>query len=800
MQPKTVVILCAIVAALFLAAAAAALEKAIDIPTTHLDGAYQTASGLFRLHAGHFPGRDFFPYLGVGVLYTLYPFFAAAGADLAASVFAAYLAIWVAGALAVTLVWHLVWRGSSFLVSLVCGAFLTYVLGILTFNPDVLAFKFVSLSVNEFVLLYAASFLLTVAMTRLLWPAAGMRRCLMVGSVFFVCVSAYYVMSLAQAGTFLLLFLGVLWFRFVWPPSWIWRSLAAAIAMTLLLVTVADMARDNSVMRWALSPGASLRPLRAWLPYFAAFWMFVILGTSRSSWRTYLWAGALSGSLTLWSNDFAWSTSLLVTALFLVGAYRARELGIANAVLYAMAGLITAGALFFAACGGYPERMFAYNFLDVAQDQWWYFAMWEERYRIFSLQDLAKLILPRNVLAAAILVAVAAYAIRQRSLAVTLLLWVGLALAAGGVVASVGGYLGRYFDGLYFWAYVVVVVTFLRLFWVGSWRFSSRGPLPHELAGFAVHVPGALLVLSLAVFGKSYVGLHAARESAAASVDRFYVAELGGYLKSAWVPYVETARKLSNSVVFEEYWGVLSAIQRRTPDWPVDSVIHALGSKRELLASKVFSQADTIVTTRSSYSSIWQPWLVSENYWFYSPLFHEFEVVGMGPHTVIWRRGARQVFEPMDCQPAEQGAGIVINVTKLGYAEIEVAYRADAEPKRKLVMLRNNINNVGGMRGYFSIDPSKMTLVFPAFFKETGPQALDFRVVPKRSTALVHVAACQARRIGRAIPEVLDGIPKAMEECKVKPESPIAEPFWPWESREPSQKTGSTESCDGQAR
>ena len=89
-----------------------------------------------------------------------------------------------------------------------------------------------------------------------------------------------------------------------------------------------------------------------------------------------------------------------------------------------------------------------------------------------------------------------------------------------------------------------------------------------------------MLFASLAILGNAYLGLSAARKYAAASVDHFHVAELGGYLKSSWKPYVETARKLSGSVVFEEYWGILSAIQRRTPDWPVDSVIHALGSKR----------------------------------------------------------------------------------------------------------------------------------------------------------------------------------------------------------------------------
>ena len=55
----------------------------------HLDGAFQTASGLFRLEAGEWPGKDFLPYLGIAPVSLLYPVFALRGGDLAASVFAA---------------------------------------------------------------------------------------------------------------------------------------------------------------------------------------------------------------------------------------------------------------------------------------------------------------------------------------------------------------------------------------------------------------------------------------------------------------------------------------------------------------------------------------------------------------------------------------------------------------------------------------------------------------------------------------------------------------------------------------
>jgi hypothetical protein len=791
------VLLCVVLGALLLAAGALALGRALHIPTMHLDGAYQTASGLFRLHAGDLPGRDFFPYLGVGVLYLIYPLFELAGAHLAASVFVAQFAVWIACAWSVALVWRLVWNGSSFLVALVCGASLTYALAALAFNPDILDLQFVLLSVNEFILLYSAVWMFSVVTIGLLWPTVRPFAILLAGSALFLFCSICYATTGIQEATFLLVFPGLVWFRFCWPAKWVWRSLAAAMVMTLVLIGLVDIARETNIVQWALTPGYSLRPLRAWLPYFAAFWMIVILGKSRNSRRLSVLAGALNGSLLLWSNDFAWSTAMLTAACFAFVGYRSRTIDAVNVTIYAVAGLLTATLLFVAACGGHPLSMLEYNFLDVARDQWWYFASWDERYRIFSPGDVVKLAAPRNVMAILVLIAVAVHAIRKRSPATALLFWVGLALAAGGVVASVGGHLGSYFAGLHFWAYTISVVAFLRLFWEGSLRFAVRRPRPDAASGLSVGSRGILLAASFAILGNAYFGLGAARQYAAASADHFLVPELGGYLKSSWKPYVETARKLSGSVVFEEYWGVLSAIQKRTPDWPVDAVIHALGSKRELLASKVFSQADTVVTTRSSYSSVWQPWLVSENYWLYSRLFREFDIVDMGPHTVIWRRGATNVFEPLDCRIAEQGAGVVVIARKTGYAEIEVTYRVDDDPKRKLVMLRNNINIVGGMRGYFSIDPSKTSLVFPAFLKEKGPQALDFRVVPRRTTAMVRATSCKARQIGRAIPEVLDAIPKSMEGCTSKLVALDPETLWPWEPKKAILNVSSTGACDG---
>lgn len=93
-----------------------ALTQAIDSPVQHLDGAFQTASGLFRIDVGQAPGRDFFPYLGMGPLYLVFVGFKLFGSDLAASVAAAHLIVLLAlaGSVGFMIFWaRAFWRADA---------------------------------------------------------------------------------------------------------------------------------------------------------------------------------------------------------------------------------------------------------------------------------------------------------------------------------------------------------------------------------------------------------------------------------------------------------------------------------------------------------------------------------------------------------------------------------------------------------------------------------------------------------------------------------------------------------------
>jgi hypothetical protein len=118
-----------------------ALSYSIIIPIIHIDGAFQVASGLFRLEAGQLPGRDFYPYLGVGPLLAIFPIYKIAGGNLSAALFATKFITMLFVLSAAFMLYHLVFRPVNMIDSL-AGSSVIFVLMLLGYLPlsDTLGF------------------------------------------------------------------------------------------------------------------------------------------------------------------------------------------------------------------------------------------------------------------------------------------------------------------------------------------------------------------------------------------------------------------------------------------------------------------------------------------------------------------------------------------------------------------------------------------------------------------------------------------------------------------------------------
>lgn len=114
-----------------------ASAKSIQLPYFHVDGAFQTAATLFRFLNGELPGRDFYPYLGIGPIGLIYPIFLLGGSNLSASVFASNVVTLLAATFSVAILIHLIFKPKTFLCSAVnaCGLFSVSALLMLITSP-----------------------------------------------------------------------------------------------------------------------------------------------------------------------------------------------------------------------------------------------------------------------------------------------------------------------------------------------------------------------------------------------------------------------------------------------------------------------------------------------------------------------------------------------------------------------------------------------------------------------------------------------------------------------------------------
>ena len=646
---SVILIFCALFVAIF-----SSLSKTIDIPTFHLDGSFQTASGLYRLESGQSPGKDFYPYLGIGPLYMLYPFFTITGYNLAASVFASYFVICVTSALSVGIIWYLIWKPNTLHSSLIVGSlFLIMVIG--------------NASLSSFSL-----------------------------------------------------------------PDW---------------------------LTWSIQPGNSLRPLRAHIPYIITVSTLILFSSPFLNQKQigvsirYIISGCICGITALWSNDFALPT--MAFYIFFLILYAKKEDGLLtkNIVFFFLSTIIFSTLLFSIVSSGHILNLLRYNFLDVAPDQWWYFGSYDASTRIFSITDILKLISTESFFPLIILSLVFVHSLREPSKENIALFWIGAVLFLGGSLASIGGHTGGYFGGFYFWGAITSIISCIKVFWNFGTKSSFIQNKDHRILT-------TVLVLILAWSGTTSIATHKKflqeRLSAQQDTNRFYIQELGGYLPISWIDYIKLAREDKDGIVFEEYWGIWSALQRTFPPIPIDSIIHALGKTRTLAEQKL-QTADTITTTRYSFSPEWQSWNLSQNYWFYKKLLTYYQPIAYSPNTIVWKKMVdNQDIEVVSipCTISEDKTKFSVEPPSKDFYEANIHYQLSGT-KRALIMAENNIDYGGDADGRVSLNPRESIATFPIYPLKEGRQSFALQIEPTKDQSHISIESCSIRSIPFKDPEVL---------------------------------------------
>jgi hypothetical protein len=618
------------------------INLSINIPTFHLDGAYQTASGLYRLNDGESIGKDFYPYLGVGPTYLLYPIFKIFGSTISSSLIASQAMTLLLCAFAVSFVFKVISKQNMYLSSMVVGA----------------AFVVFSVVANRYI--------------------------------------------------------------------------------------------STETLTFATVPGNSLRPIRSIIPYLA-IGIFIFLSQKiQNSKYKFASIGILTGFVLIWSNDFALPTALMLGLYALVNDFKKNNIEIVNYFIFIVTTAICWFCITYLITDGYFIDLLKYNFRDVAKDQWWYFGPYAEEYKVFNWREVIKPInmelwfLPYPLILIAFNFFLIFYFKKDEFLLIN---WIGLTLFLGGMLASIGGHIGGYFGGLYFWSFLVICSYFYLILKFFSFKNITR-------------VQPTLMIFVVILFtfytGYEFLNLYKNKTNAKNDSSRFFVQELGGYLDREWEDYVDLARKSKDKKIIEEYWGIWSAISKSRSNWPVDAAIHALGRTRDF-AKNELSEAEVITSTRYSTSPQWQPWSVSHNYWFYDELFTKWMPYFISPTTIVWKKSELTKIinkNNASCLINEDNRTLTLIQTEAGFYKVEIYYDLIARNRSLLFIKNNMVFLIGDIFGYVSINPSDNKAVFPVYADGGQKIILDTRILGDKNHNF-KINSCEVSKLPKMASDIL---------------------------------------------
>lgn len=601
------------------------LTITLNVPTFHLDGAFQTASTLFRLDSGQYPGKDFYPYLGIGPVLILYPLFKFTGSDLAASQFSAH--------------------------------FLT------------MLFAWGSVSVIIFFLLRKKTFI---------------------------------------------------------------SSLCLGIIAFLGMIAISRLFGEEL----GTSPGNSLRPLRYSAPYLLGIISYLIITTPLPHYLKKYLTGIATGIFMLWSNDYALPTVGIFTLFFYVYFYKtSKKNWLKESFIFSIVLMLTWVVLLFIITSGHPVQLLKYNFIDVASDQWWYFGPYEDR--IFHHTDLAKLIQPRIIFAFATLLVTFIFSFKTKKIELIILSLIGFTLFSGGSVASIGGHFEiAYFHGFYYWSLLVATISIINAIYY-------RVSLSIKTNVNIIFFPTLILVLLTLSSFTSYT-YYRDLNNIKNNKNYFYVDELGGYLNNKWKDYIEFIKNNKNKNVIEEYWGLFGSLNKNFSSWPVDSVIHALGAVREI-SKKSLDDAEYLITSKFDTSPYWQPWSVSQNYWFYETIFAEWQPFIYSPKTIVWKKlPSKRSLKNIACTITKDKTAFILDTDKEDMYSVKLHYSITANG-RYLFMVQNNLSFAVDSVGYVSLDPKSNYVSIPVVLKGYGNEIFKTKFIGI-ADGKIHIKSCEATR------------------------------------------------------
>lgn len=473
------------------------------------------------------------------------------------------------------------------------------------------------------------------------------------------------------------------------PPRARWQ---AAVVLLFVFYYLGATAGEASGIAWpaTLDPGVSLRPLRGALPFFVLPFFVVQLRRVLREGRALsggLVLGLVAGAGLLWSNDAGMPLVIALAAALVLGLWQRPALLARTLAAFGLGVTVSAGAILLAVTHGAPGAWLAYNFRDVAADQFWFFGPWGRSTRILSPGDLPQILAHADPLAAmglVVLTACVAFAalqrLRGRSAPVrgSAFVFVGMGVLGTAMVPQIGGHVGPEYDGITF---VLAVCAPLIVLPAGAWR-RMRGVLRMATPRQVAALTG---LAALAMAGTETARLVASPERAERTV---YDPALGFHVTPAYAADLAAMRRLAaawdeagvpaNRRLLSVYTSPLDIAAGVGSPADVGSLIHAFGpEKRAAFTALVARHEVAAVTTIAPDYSGWEGWLTRADWPFFRALRENYAPIARNDQQVLWVRSEakRAAYSPATCRVEREGAGrlvLEIAATEAGLAAVSV--------------------------------------------------------------------------------------------------------------------------------
>lgn len=432
-------------------------------------------------------------------------------------------------------------------------------------------------------------------------------------------------------------------------------------------------------------PGVSLRPLRGALPFFMlpVFVWAVRRAFATNSALAIALFGLAAGAGLVWSNDagiplVVAGVIALVVALWgqwfmLIKALGAFVVGAATSAL-AIVMLVTRGD---------PSGWLQYNFVDIAGDQFWYFAPWSAETRILSITDLPRLFWSGEHLSSVSLIVLTVCVViavtrrvkgRGAPVRTSAFVLVGASLVGTALVPQIGGHIGPEYNAITF---VMGMLAPLIVFQKTLLGFATRQM--RSVPAKAAPVAGIAAALAMLLLDAGALAVTVQKTERTTYSDA-----LGFYVTPQTAKDLAAMERLSQTLaergfaederILSVYTSALDIAAGVKSPAPVGSLIHALGeNNRSDFNALLFGKTIAVTTIAPDYSA-WAGWNTRANWSFFKHLRELYRPVARSDQHILWVRAKEtKRAQEAQCEITNwtfDSFGVTVTAPKSGLASV----------------------------------------------------------------------------------------------------------------------------------